>query len=150
MKLAEALQERADLNQRITALKSRLINNALVQEGEEPNEEPKELLSELNDCIDRLEKLIARINLTNCETKIDGESLTILLARKDAMTLRLGAYRDLAGAAGQNSRRATRSEIKLLSTVNVRNIQREADSIAKALRELDNSIQAANWSTELI
>ena len=149
MKLAEALQERADLNQRIAGLKSRLINNALVQEGEQPNEDPKELMNELNSCIEQLEKLIARINLTNCETKINGESLTVLLARKDTLTLRLSAYRDLANAAGQNSRRATKSEIKLLTTVNVRALQREADSMAKALRELDNSIQAANWSTEL-
>ena len=34
MKLAEALQERADLNRNIEQLKSRLNNNVLVQEGE--------------------------------------------------------------------------------------------------------------------
>ncbi len=33
MKLAEALQERADLNRKIEQLKSRLNNNVLVQEG---------------------------------------------------------------------------------------------------------------------
>ena len=36
MKLAEALQERADLARRIDALKSRLSHNAIVQEGELP------------------------------------------------------------------------------------------------------------------
>ncbi len=34
MKLAEALQERADLNRRIQQLQQRLENNAMVQEGE--------------------------------------------------------------------------------------------------------------------
>ena len=149
MKLAEALQERADLNQKIAQLRARLRNNALVQEGEEPGEDPKELLGELIECVERLEMLIARINLTNCETKINGESLTALLARKDALTIRLAAYRELAEAAGQNSHRATRSEIKLLSTVNVRALQQEADRMAKSLRELDNSLQAANWETDL-
>lgn len=36
MKLAEALQERADLNRRIEQLRNRLENSALVQEGVQP------------------------------------------------------------------------------------------------------------------
>ena len=36
MKLAEALQERADLNRLIQQLRQRLSNNAAVQEGEVP------------------------------------------------------------------------------------------------------------------
>ena len=40
MKLAEALQERADLNRKIAQLKSRLLNNVLVQEGEKTVEDP--------------------------------------------------------------------------------------------------------------
>ena len=38
MKLAEALQERADLNKKIEELRNRLNNCILVQEGEEPGE----------------------------------------------------------------------------------------------------------------
>ena len=34
MKLAEALQERADLNKKISDLQGRLNQNSLVQEGE--------------------------------------------------------------------------------------------------------------------
>ena len=76
MKLAQALQERADLNTRIRQLTSRLTNNALVQEGEKPAEDPAKLLKELNECVDRLEELIGRINLTNARTAVDGRSLT--------------------------------------------------------------------------
>ena len=47
MKLAEALQERADLNRRIAQLRSRLESNALVQEGEKPAEDPNELWQEM-------------------------------------------------------------------------------------------------------
>ena len=36
MKLAEALQERADLNYKISDLELRLTSNSLVQEGEVP------------------------------------------------------------------------------------------------------------------
>ena len=85
MKLAEALQERADLNRRIQQLQQRLSNNAVVQEGESPAEDPQELLAELDGCVQNLEALITRINLTNCRTLVDGDSLTALLARRDAL-----------------------------------------------------------------
>lgn len=69
MKLAEALQERADINKKISELKRRLENCLLVQEGEEPAEDPMVLLNELDSATDRLEKLMASINETNCNTK---------------------------------------------------------------------------------
>ena len=68
MKLAEALQERADLNTKINELRCRLGNNATVQEGEAPAEDPNELIFQLDECAARLEELIARISATNCAT----------------------------------------------------------------------------------
>ena len=150
MKLAEALQERADLNRRIQQLQQRLTNNALVQEGEQPAEDPAELLAELDGCVGELERLIARINLTNCRVQVEGESLTALLARRDMLTVKLSSYRNLAQSASQLGHRGMRSEIKWLSTVNVRELQKQVDGLAKELRLLDNSIQAANWATDLI
>lgn len=150
MKLAEALQERADLNRRIQQLHQRLSNNAIVQEGESPAEDPAELLAELDGCVQNLESLITRINLTNCRTMVDGVSLTALLARRDALKLKLSAYRDLAYNASQLARRATHTEIKVLSAVSVKDVQAQADTLAKDLRQLDNSIQAANWAADLI
>jgi len=47
MKLAEALHLRADLQKRIAQLGDRLNNNARVQEGDEPAEDPAVLLAEL-------------------------------------------------------------------------------------------------------
>lgn len=149
MKLAEALQERADLNRRIQQLRQRLSSNAIVQEGEQPAEDPQELLVELNDCVENLEQLITRINLTNCRTQVGSKSLTALLAQRDTLTIKLSAYRDLTYNASQLGRRATHTEIKLFSTVNVKELQKQVDSMAKELRLLDNSIQAANWATEL-
>ena len=48
MKLAEALQERADLNKKIEQLRSRITSNALMQEGVLPVEDPEQLLKELD------------------------------------------------------------------------------------------------------
>ena len=149
MKLAEALRERADLNRKLKQLSNRLEQNALVQEGENPAENPVELLAEFDGCIARLEELAAQINLVNCRTLVEGRTLTELLARRDSLTLKLRTYQNFLSEASQQAYRAMRTEIKILSTVDVRKTQKAADALAKELRELDNKIQAANWATEL-
>ena len=150
MKLAEALQERADLNRRIEQLRYRLNNNLLVQEGEKPLEDPAALLEELECSFTRLEWLIARINLTNCAVKVEGRSLTELIARRDVLSLRAEAYRRLVEEASQNTHRATRTEIKILSAVDVPALQRQADDASRELRLLDNTLQATNWTADLM
>lgn len=150
MKLAEALQERADLNRRIEQLRYRLGNNALMQEGEKPAEDPAALLRELEECLSRLEWLISRINLTNCAVKVEGRSLTELIARRDVLSLRADAYRRLVEEASQNTHRATRTEIKILSAVDVPALQRQADDASRELRLLDNTLQATNWTADLM
>ena len=150
MKLAEALQERADTARRIDSVKSRLSHNAIVQEGETPAEDPAALLAEFDACTARMEELLTRINLTNCKTVVLGQSLTALLARRDALKIRLEGYRMLVNEASATARRATRSEIKILPTVNVSDLQKTVDLTAKELRQLDNAIQQANWTTELL
>lgn len=150
MKLAEALQERADLNRRIEQLRYRLSNNVLVQEGEKPLEDPAALLEELESSFTRLEWLIARINLTNCAVKVEGRSLTELIARRDVLSLRAEAYRRLVEEASQNTHRATRTEIKILSAVDVPALQRQADDVSRELRLLDNTLQATNWTADLM
>ena len=150
MKLAEALQERADLNRRIEQLRYRLSNNVLVQEGEKPLEDPAALLEELESSFTRLEWLIARINLTNCAVKVEGHSLTELIARRDVLSLRAEAYRRLVEEASQNTHRATRTEIKILSAVDVPALQWQADDASRELRLLDNTLQATNWTADLM
>lgn len=149
MKLAEALQERADLNSKINELRSRLSNNATVQEGEAPAENPAELLSQLDECAARLEELMARINATNCATVTERGTLTELIARRDCLTLRLSAYRSLVNEASCLAPRASRTEIKIVSAVDVKKLQKQADELAKELRLTDNLIQQSNWLTEL-
>lgn len=150
MKLAEALQERADLNQKIAQLRQRIGYNVLVQEGEKSMEDPKALMNELDSAISRLGKLMADINLTNCQTQVGEKTLTELIAQKDALSLKLNAYRDIAYEANQNTKRASRTEIKIKSQVKVAEIQKAADDMAAEIRKLDNMLQETNWTTELI
>lgn len=150
MKLAEALQERADLNRRIAQLRSRLELNVLVQEGEQPPEDPKALFQELDSCVCQLEALMRRINLTNAATVQDGKTITELIARRDALSVKIQAYRSALQAASQIAPRAARTEIKILPSIDVRSLQKQTDDMAKELRQIDNTIQALNWSTELL
>ena len=150
MKLAEALQERADLNRNIEQLENRLNHNVLVQEGEQTAEEPERLKRELDAAIERLAYLISHINLTNCSTEIDGQTLTELIAKKDALSLKISTYKDIVHTASQTSYRARNTEIKIKSTITVADWQREIDGMAKELRLLDNKLQESNWNTALI
>ena len=150
MKLAEALQERADLNNKIAELRRRLNNVVLVQEGEKPAEDPNKLLAELNEALERLEYLMAAINQTNCRTKADGMSLTEIIARKDALMVKVSAYRDLVYTAGQNTNRARGTEIRVLPSLEAPSLQKTVDETAKEIRRLDNLLQETNWKTKLI
>lgn len=149
MKLAEALQERADLSTRIDQLRARLSANALVQEGEKPAEDPLSLLKELDECLLTQEKLIASINLANSKTKVGGKTLTELLAKRDSLTLKIECYRELLNNASLLAQRATRTEIKIMSAVNVPDLQKQVDKMSKELRKTDNTIQETNWKTTL-
>lgn len=150
MKLAEALQERADINHNIEQLKNRLNNNVLVQDGETTVEDPNKLKTELDNSIKRLQYLIARINQTNCETSIDGESITEIIAQKDALSSKINIYKETAFLASQLLYRARNSEIKIRSAISVTDWQSEIDKMSKELRLLDNKLQENNWKTELI
>ena len=149
MKLAEALLERADLQKRLAQMGGRLNNNARVQEGEKPTEDPKALLKEQEALTARLETLVAQINLTNSAALIDGQPLTVWLSRRDARREQLQQLRNFLDAASSLSDRARQSEIKIISTVDVAKLQKELDQKSKALRELDAKIQSSNWITDL-
>lgn len=150
MRLAEALQLRSDLQKRIYQLQERLNQNATVQEGEKPAEDPVALLHELDSCIAQLEELMERINRTNSQTVTAEGTLTALLAKRDCLKIKVEAYREFLRQASGLSRRATRSEIKILSTISVQDYQKQVDQMSTQLRQVDGAIQAANWTTELL
>ena len=150
MKLAEALRLRADLQKRISQLDSRLMNNARVQEGEQPAEDPAQLLVEQEACYEEYEALVEKINRTNSATVLPEGSLTALLAKRDRLTRQLQGLRNFLNAASDIAGRASRSEIKIKSAVDVRALQKDVDRRSAQLRSLEGTIQAANWTTELM
>ena len=150
MKIAEALILRADIQKRISQLKTRLNNNAKVQENEEPTENPEFLLTELDDLIFQLNDLIIKINKTNTLSKIDGISLVELIAKKDTLSQKAGILREFIEIASQKINLYSSTEIKVFSTINVPAHQKQLDKLSKEIRETDTKLQQANWTVDLI
>ena len=149
MKLAEALILRADLQTRLEQLRSRLVANARVQEGEQPGEDPMELLAEVDQVSAQLESLISRINLTNAHVTLEGKTLTELLARREVLTQRISLMHSLLESAGNTVLRGSRMEVKVYSTVDVKALRKQADGLSLELRTLDTAIQGRNWLEDL-
>ena len=150
MKIAEALILRADIQKRIAQLKTRLNNNAKVQENEKPTEDPEFLLTELDSLISQLNDLIIKINKTNTLSKIDGISLVELIAKKDTLSQKAGILREFIEIASQKINLYSTTEIKVFSTINVPEQQKQLDKLSKEIRETDTKLQQANWTIDLI
>lgn len=149
MKLAEALSLRADLQQRFSQLKKRLKASTKIQEGDTPPENVDGLRREMDEILEHLEDIIYRINFTNMNTVAGSGTLTELIARRDILTMRVSALREIADNMTEREDRFGRSEIRYVRTVDVSDLRKELDRYSKELRELDNTIQSLNWTVEL-
>lgn len=150
MKLAEALALRADLQTRLQHLTTRAQQHARFQEGEEPAEDATALLAEYDRVTIELEQLIVAINTRNLAVEVTPDlTMTAALAQRDTLRQRHRMRTELANAAATTVDRYSRTEIRTLPAVNVRNLRAEADDLARDLRELDSRIQEVNWTTEL-
>ncbi|MCK1808354.1 MULTISPECIES: DIP1984 family protein [Micromonospora] len=153
MKIAEALALRADAARRAEQLRARITASARYQEGETPAEDASALLVEAAGVLGELETLIRRINRTNAATVVDGGTLTDALARRDVLRLRHGvvtAAADAAAGEGQRGYRQLRSELKMVPALPVAELRRQADDLARQIREVDTTIQRTNWEVDLL
>ena len=85
MLLAEALARRAEAQDRLNKLQERLVQGAMIQEGDTPVEDPAAMLEEAAALLQEIETLVRRINHTNAQTAFEGATLTDAIARRDAL-----------------------------------------------------------------
>lgn len=150
MKLAEALSLRADIQSRLAQLAGRAVAQAQYQEGSPPAEDANELLIEHDRLAADLEQLMVRINTQNLVTEVEpGLTMTGALARRDVLRVQHRLRTDLADKASRGQDRYSKTEIRLLPSVDVRTMRASADDLARQLRELDTRIQAVNWTTDM-
>lgn len=153
MKLAEALIQRADAQKRLQQLQERLNRSARVQEGDTAPEDPQVLLDEASQVIVLWNDLVKKINRTNAATRFDAlRTLTDAIADRDALARERNILAGVIAAAipAQHPYAYNQSNIKYFRAINVAEIQRRADELARRYRELDSAIQAMNWNTDLL
>ncbi|CAK7041933.1 hypothetical protein CUZ56_01055 [Saezia sanguinis] len=150
MKLAEALLLRAEYQQKIVNLQGRLAQNLKVQEGEQPHEDPEQLLQELLSLNDKLVELIKKVNLANMQTPFDERrTLADALVEREILAKKRQILTTAVSNANQRDYRLTHAEVKLVVTVDIARLQKQIDQLSKEFRELDTAIQARNWTVDL-
>jgi hypothetical protein len=151
VKLAEALAERSDCQNRLEDLKKRMVRSARVQEGEQPAEDSAELLKEAERLFARLLELITAINRTNAKTAFDRhQTISDAIARRDLTGKKRDFMAAIADAASTRQDRYSKSEVKFVATLSVAQTQKQIDQLSREFRELDTRLQELNWQTELV
>jgi len=135
MKLAEALLLRSDQQKKLASLKQRINANVLVQDGDEPSEDPNELLKQVFSLTQESQKLVYAIHQTNALAKLtDGRSLLALLTQRDELVER---HKILTSAISNTQREPDRystREIKWHKVIPVSSLQKQSDDISAKLQ----------------
>ncbi|MDX1772171.1 MAG: DIP1984 family protein [Planococcaceae bacterium] len=151
MKLAEALILRTDSQKRLEQVKHRLLLNSKFQEGESPSEDPKDLEKELKHLLKQLKQLIQRVNRTNLLTPFDEQrSLGDALVERDLIGQERKIYSELLDRASVRHDRYSKTEIKFVTSINVKDTQKHVDELSLKFRLIDTRIQELNWLTDLV
>ena len=151
MKLAEALNGRKNLETRISQIRKLMVNTVKVQEGDSPIEDPEVLMSELSCCLEKLERYIYDINVTNMQiVDEDGKTMTRLLAERDVLKKHIDVLRHTFDQATEAPSRYNRNEIKYVITIDAKSLRQQLDQLSQQYRQLDMKIQALNFSCDIV
>lgn len=151
MKISEALLNKADLEKKNLQILSRIKANATIQEGEESAENVESLLKIYSSNQFELEKISISIATTNAITKTsNGISIATAIVKKELLKKQIEAYREIYESGTVQNARYSNSEIKRVRTFKLEEVQSKIDSLSKEYRQLDYSIQEANWSNDII
>lgn len=150
MKLAEALLLRADLKKKLASLRERIAYNAIVQEGEEPKEKVQDLLSEATSALQEQQALVRRINAANETAKLsDGRLLADVLALREMLIAQHSLFISTIAATHKDVDRYSQREIKWVPQIQVSSLQKQADDLSRKIREVNVTVQAANWQIDI-
>ena len=150
MKLAEALLIRADQKKKVLSLRERIGRNALVQEGDVPQESAPDLIAECFQVIAEQQALVLRIDAANAAARAaDGRALAALLADRETLIQQHAVLKGAVEATHKEASRYSAREIKWLPQVDVAGLQKQMQDLSRKVRELNVLIQETNWNTAL-
>ena len=83
-------------------------------------------------------------------TRLKKKRATAVRGHKLLKDKRDELMRQFLDHASARVQRHSVSEIKIVSTVDVRSLQKQVDKLCAQLRQVDETIQEKNWTTELL
>jgi len=153
MKLGEVLALRADLQKRMQQVQKMLLENATLQEGDTPTIDPARLLEQYRQLADEHERVVRRINRANVLAQVvfagEAMSLADAVVRRERLARHAGVLRDLTARAMPERNRFLRTEVKHVPAFDVTATLAHADRLSREHRELDTTIQQANWEVDI-
>ncbi|WP_295153758.1 DIP1984 family protein [uncultured Brachyspira sp.] len=150
MKLGEALLKKDEYIKKIDNLKKRVKNNILINEDNENNEEPNDLIKEYIEVNNELSDLIMKINNKEHSAKLEiGVSISEAINIRDKLSREMDIYKTILKEVNSKSYREAKNENKMTVLINVKEIQNEFDKLSKAYNDIDIMIQSSNWNTDL-
>ena len=150
MNLGEALSLLKKEKNKLVRLISLRKENIYTEEGKTPEFNSKKLSQEIDSKIEDIRKLKIRIEKTNLNTKLSGDSIIISEA-----IIKVGDIRSkIAQLSNLFERKRSpwcmEKETKnLISQLDEAEIEEEIEKLEIEKAKLDNKIQMTNWNTQL-
>ncbi|AZP05565.1 DIP1984 family protein [Jeotgalibaca ciconiae] len=150
MKLAEALLLRRDFESKLSALKQEIQANSLIQEGDSLDTEIEELIQDYEKINKEFSELVVKINKRNASSYLQNGQKLIIEALEERESLRrIHSLLSNTIESTNDYRRLGRNEIRMIRTIDTKELSKKMNDVSKKLRELDGQIQQTNWLVEL-
>ncbi|MBW2974710.1 DIP1984 family protein [Candidatus Woesearchaeota archaeon] len=151
MKLGEALSKLKKEKSRLARLILLRKENVYVEKGKKTRFDPKKLSKEIDTKIENIRKLKIRIQKTNLDTLAAGEGISLAEAIIKVNDLRSR----LANLSSLFERKRSylfgdKEEKEMIAQIDELEIEDEIEKLEIKKLQLDNKIQMANWTTQLI
>ena len=143
MVLAEALMARKDLVKKVERIKT-LVSNSLITYKDMPAE------IDVNAKLSQYISLMRDLEILN--TQIDkANSVNIeALSKLRILDSKLGFYKKLSDSLTNDSRMSFRStEVEMVKNLSITEIEPIIEDLEIQRRDVDKSLQKANWTTEI-
>jgi len=154
MNILEALTLKKDLKERIEDLESRLTNSVTVTKGGKPIEDPKELMTQLEDSSRQLNDICCRIKKANASAKnYKGLTLVELVEKRvieeNLLKILRRVFREAIYGDGTVYYYDRKPNFEYEVTMDVNLLKKQIDEKETILRELTSEIQKLDLSTEI-
>ena len=151
MKLAQALVDKAALQNKITDLRDRLCANGKIQEGDETAEDLVSLGLELEECLKAHQLASKVIHRMNHLAHMDpNTTIAEGILKKNHLTQIIATYRHILTTCSLKVDRFSRNEIKQVVKIDLAEVRKKIDEAQAEKRRLDLQLQEANWNTDLV